>query len=79
MRTAKKVPQSTKFRCCLEATQLTLESIHVAQVNLGDRKLAHVACENKLAAAVQILVLDTREPFHHAGCDFTWLEGVTSE
>ena len=66
------------FGCCLEATRLTLEGAHAAQVNLGDRECAHVARENKLAAVVQVLLLNTREPFHHGWCDFTWLDGVTS-
>ena len=51
--------------CCLGATQLTLESVHVAQVDLGDRECAHVACKNELAAVVQVLLLDTRKPFNH--------------
>ena len=51
--------------CCLGATQLTLESAHFAQVDLGDRECAHVACENKLAAVDQVLLLDTRKPLYH--------------
>ena len=48
-----------------EETPPTLKSAHVAQVDLGDRECAHVACENKLAAVVQVLLLDTRKPFDH--------------
>ena len=41
------------------ATPLTLESVHVAQVDLVNRERAHVACENKLATVEQDLLLDT--------------------
>ena len=49
--------------------QLTFQGAHVAQVDLGDGELAHVTGQHKLAAGVQVLLLDAREPFHHLGCD----------
>ena len=62
--------------CCLdEATQLTFEGVHVAQVNLGDRECAHVARKNKLAAAPQVLLLDTRKPLDHWRRDLTYVVG----
>ena len=59
--------------CCLEATQLTLESVHAAQVDLGNRECAHVARKNKLATAKQVLLLDTRKPLDHQRCDLTYV------
>ena len=53
--------------------QLTLESVHVAQVDLGDRERAHVARKNKCTASavVQVLLLDTGKPLDHRRRDFT--------
>ena len=60
-----------RVRPCGATAQHTFQCVHVAQVDLGDGELAHVASQDKLAAVVQVLLLNAREPFHHLGCDFT--------
>ena len=51
--------------------QLTFQGVHVAQVDLGDGEFAHITGQDKLAAEVQVLLLDAREPRHHLGRDLT--------
>ena len=60
------------FGCCFGATaQHTFQGVHLAQVDLGDGEFAHITGQDKLAAVVQVLLLDAREPCHHLGRDLT--------
>ena len=65
----KKVPGKVPIKDEARATGKLTFQVHIAQVDLGDRELAHVTGQHKLAAVVQVLLLDAREPFHHLGRD----------